>query len=215
MAVQTHTDTNIHRQLFGPPKVAAPAAGLEAAVGAAAAALAIVGLAGVASRALLAIATIAAGVGLLLRGLGVGTRIKNFVQQASERAEELTVEGGLTVEVIAGIGGVVLGILALLDVAPTVLVPAALTAFGAALLIGAGVTRSVASRLAQHEGRTVQVITELSEGGDILIGVGVATLGILGLIGLAEQTLSLAGMIAVGAGLMLEASPVLSRVFGV
>jgi hypothetical protein len=94
-------------------------------------------------------------------------------------------------------------------------VPAAVTAFGAALFIGAGVANVVINRLTAQEAKTTHVIAEVSQGAALLIGIGVATLGILALIGLAEETLSLAAMIAVGTGLILEASPVLSRVLAI
>lgn len=215
MALHAHSDTDIHRQLAEASNPVVASTAYEGAAGVAAIALAIVALAGLAPGGLLEIATIAAGTGLLLRGLSLGVRLKRSIQPRLGRGQELTVEGGVGVEVVAGISGIVLGILALLNLAPTVLVPAAVTAFGAALFIGAGVANVVINRLTAQEAKTTHVIAEVSQGAALLIGIGVATLGILALIGLAEETLSLAAMIAVGTGLILEASPVLSRVLGI
>jgi hypothetical protein len=214
MALHTHSDVDIHPQSAAAPSPVVASTAYEGAAGLGAVVLAIVALTGVAPGALLAIGTIAAGTGLLLRGLSLGVRLKKSLEPVVGRGQELTVEGGVGVEVVAGISGIVLGVLALLSVAPTVLVPAAVTAFGAALFIGAGVASAVINRLTMQEPRATHVIAEVSEGATLLIGLGVATLGILALVGLAEQTLSLAAMIAVGGGLILEASPVLSRLLG-
>lgn len=140
-------------------------------------ALAIVGLAGINMETLAAIATIVTGGFFLFEG---GSLTSVFRRAFSETASE----EGLTAEFMAGMAGVVLGILGLFGIYPTVLLPAAVIAYGAALLI----TGFTAPRFS---------------GSHFFVAAAALTLGILGVIGLSPIILMLVGLLSLGiAGLL-------------
>lgn len=129
-------------------------------------ALTIAGLAGAGPAVLAAISTIILGAALLIEG-GVFTGAEFF-----ERGE------WTTTRFLAGVTGIVLGILALLGVVPGTLVAAATIVFGAALLFG-------------H-------LTEGYFGGRTLVGIGAIVLGILAVVGLSQLTLVLVALLSLG-----------------
>lgn len=190
--------------------------GLEAAAGAATVALAILALAGVVPADLMAIAVIVGGAGLLIRGASVGSRIRRLMARTRDQLEEVELVTGIGAEAVAGIGGVVLGILALIGLDPGVLVAAAVVAFGAALFIGAGSKRATTAALRSSDSSTARVVAEGDAGAEILIGLGVAVLGILALISVGPAaTLSLVGLLALGGGMLLDGVPILGQAFGI
>ncbi|MGH9123946.1 MAG: hypothetical protein ACRDZ8_04365 [Acidimicrobiales bacterium] len=190
--------------------------GLEAAAGAATVALAVLALAGVVPADLMAIAVIVGGAGLLIRGASVGSRIRRLMARTRDQAEEVELVTGIGAEAVAGIGGVVLGILALIGLDSGVLVAAAVVAFGAALFIGAGSKRATTAALRSYDSSTARVVTEGDTGAEILIGLGVAVLGILALISVGPAaTLSLVGLLALGGGMLLDGVPILGQAFGI
>jgi hypothetical protein len=96
-----------------------------------------------------------------------------------------------------------------------VLLPAALIAFGAALMMGAAMTRELDSALGGI-GEVASPALAADLGAEVLIGVAAIVLGILALVSTPfDVTLILAGVAAVGAGMALEAMPGLVRIFGV
>ena len=129
-------------------------------------ALAIAALAGVRSALFAAIATIVLGAAVLIEG-GVLAGAEMI-----ERGEFATTEflGGLT--------GVVLGILALVGVAPASLLSVAIIVFGATLLF---------SRMAGGE-----------FGGRVLVGIAAIVLGILAVVGLNQVILVSVALLALG-----------------
>src|SRR5579864_6402224 len=100
--------------------------------------LAIIGLTGALSEAMMAIAAIVLGAAILLDAGTVSARYNRLVNDAwgSERLVRAEVGGGISAGAIAGIAGIVLGILALLGFEPILLCSVALIVFGAALLFG-------------------------------------------------------------------------------
>jgi hypothetical protein len=173
--------------------------------------LAIVGLAGIDSNTLAAIATILTGAFFLYEG---GSLIPGYRRMASEGQGERSMgEGGMTAEFMAGVAGIVLGILGLFGIYPTILLPAAVIVFGAALLL-TGVTASRLQWLLgtpgrpsqEHLGEVVMEVASLS-GNYFFVGVGALVLGILGVIGLSSIVLTLVGLLSLGvAGLLSGAS---------
>jgi hypothetical protein len=156
---------------------------VEAVAAAIGMALAIIGLAGAASRVMDAITVIVLGAAFLFERWTMTAR-------AHEGVAPMGHGESLTSEAVAGWTGVVLGILALLRLAPTVLTPIAVIVFGAGLALSAG----VATRSAR-----------------VLVGLGVTALGILALIRIDPRTLTLIGMLAVGAVLLMTGPAVGSR----
>jgi hypothetical protein len=157
------------------PVVAPPAqrnragGAVEALCAAAAIVLAIIGLAG-GPRFFDAIA-----------GIVLGTAFLFEVWTVLGGAHGASHERGLTAERVAGWVGVVLGILALLRLAPTFLAPIAVIVFGFGLALGMGM---------------------LSRAARITVGVCAIVLGILALLRLDPRTLTNISVIAVGAVLM-------------
>ena len=112
---------------------------MEAVVAIGAIVLSIIGLAGMLSNVMAAIATIIIGGALLVEGGAIGSDYGRLISESREESggfDAVELGGGLTAEFLGGIAGIVLGILALFGTAPTVLMPAAVIVFGAALLLG-------------------------------------------------------------------------------
>lgn len=188
----------------------------EALAGAIALVLAILGLAGTMSGLMASVATIALGVALLAQGGAAASRWTRLVQEARSRFDErVELSGGLGAEILGGAAGVILGVLALLNMAPLILLPIALLVFGGSLLLGSGVTVELGSL----EGpgaydRAAQYAREASmgaSGAQVLAGVGAIVLGILALLGTRPLTLTLVGLLAMGAAVLFSGSAVSSR----
>ena len=190
-------------------------ASFEALAGLGAVVLAILALIDIAAANMVAIATIAAGAGLLLRGATIASRSQRLIARLSGPTDEAALSGGLGVEMIAGLGAITLGILALFDVNRSTLPAVAVIGLGGALLLGAGSTRSLDIALRGYDNDSAQTLAQSGASGELLIGIGATTLGILALFDIGqEKTLVAAGLIAVGAGLAVEATPALARIFG-
>jgi hypothetical protein len=194
------------------------------AIGAAAAiVLAILGLTGILPDAMMAIAAIVLGVAVLLDAGTVGARYSRLMHEAAEghRLVRAQVGGGISAGTVAGVAGIVLGILALLGLEPMLLCSIALIAFGAALLFGSASKSRFASFGTTHHGmaepshRAIDEAIRFSAGGEMLIGVGAIVLGILALLGTEPMTLVLVGFLGVGAAVMLSGSALGARAFGI
>jgi hypothetical protein len=112
---------------------------MEGAIGIAVVVLAIIGLAHVGSGYFGGIAAIALGAALLVQGAAIGveySKLLSVLTGGSLGAAELG--GGVTAEMLAGGGIIVLGILALLGFSSDVLLSAGVIAVGAALILSAG-----------------------------------------------------------------------------
>jgi len=131
-------------------------------------ALAIVGLAGVWSTNLAAIATIILAAAILIEG-GVLTGTEMLVRRGELANTDL----------LAGLAGVVLGILALLGVASGTLISVAVIVFGGCALF---------SRLAEG-----------SFGSRMLVGIAAVVMGILAVVGVSQTPLVLVALLCLGA----------------
>jgi len=180
----------------------------EGAAGIAAIVLAILGLAGVSSGVLASITVIVIGVGLLVQGFNTGAEEARTTPIVHHRVAEFGAE--VMVSFVAGVAGIVLGILALIGIHAPDLVPAALIVFGGALLLagatsGPMVSNSLMAPGTQQAGEVLSVpynAPAASRGLQILIGVAGIVLGILSLIFMTTWVLVLVGMLAVGAALL-------------
>ncbi len=210
------------------PEVAVKAAGAGAAteaIGAAAAiVLAIIGLAGALTTAMMAISTIVLG-GVILSDAGaVGARYDRLVRDAWGRGSRFLraeVGGGVSLEALAGVAGIALGILALIGLVPVVLCSVALSVFGLALISGSAAKERFASIRIAHYGlaestrRVLDEAVEVSAGGEALVGVGALVLGILALLGVSPTTLVLVGFLGVGGAMLLSGTALSARILGV
>lgn len=173
----------------------------EGAAGIAAIVLAIIALAGISTEALAAIAAIVIGVGLMAQGFNTGA--ENLRLPAPAVAD---LGGEVMIDCLAGGTGIVLGVLALIGIAPAHLMSAALIVFGGALLLSGGLemrTRTVVPSL-MAEGGIMTVRGSAAAGGlEVLMGIAAAVLGILSLVTTGTAVLLLVGYMVVGAALLV------------
>lgn len=182
---------------------------LEAFAGMVAIVLAIVGLAGHVSFYMTAVATLAIGLALMSQGLALAARWRDTVERlAGGRRESTEVGGGVGAELIGGAIGIVLAILALADVYPLVLLPAAAVVFGGAMLLGSPAQPEI-GRLAIDRDRRLEKLERealrASAGAMAFVGIAAVVLGLLGLTHAAsELVLSLVALLLLGGTALLS-----------
>jgi hypothetical protein len=185
-------------------KMAATGSGAEAIAGAGALVLAILGLAGMLPMILASIAVIAAGAAFLFQGAAVAARHRRLALEAG--GGDIEIEAGMSAEMLGGLAGIALGILALVGVATIPLLSISIIVFGGTSLFGSPAIYR-ASR-AEPEVPTMDVIARETAAGaagaQALVGVGAITLGILALVGLVPQTLVLVGVLSIGCATLLS-----------
>jgi hypothetical protein len=194
------------------------AAIVAAIVGVASVVLAIVGLAGALPVTFASIATICAGVALLLEGGAITTRLQQLGRALA--TEEMEVSAGLGAESIAGVGAIALGILALLRIDELTLLPVASIVIGAGLLLGSAVmarVNSIPSGAEPARDTAAFIAREniyAASGAHVLVGAGAIVLGILALLGTDTLTLVLVSLLCIGASLLLSGAAVGGRLVG-
>jgi hypothetical protein len=176
----------------------------ETLTGAGVVVVSIIGLAGFMPIIMLSIATIGLGMSFLFEGGAVASRFSNLLSEATEdRVDIAELGGGLSAEFIAGFGGITLGILSLVGVAPRILTPIAAILFGGALVLGSGVKVRVnhltisnrnEPKLAREIAREALIA---ASGVEILVGMGAIALGILGILRILPVVLSLVAILSV------------------
>ena len=194
---------------------------VDAFGGAATVVLAIVALAGTSSDMLLAIATIVFGAALLIQSGAIVSELSAMiVPEGGAALAENFGGGGLAIVFLAGTAGIVLGVLALIGIHPVMLASIAVIAFGSAVVFGGGSVWSV-FRLKQS-GQTVVsgaqiVATEIAAGSaglQCVGGLAAIVLGILAVTGTLPATLSLVGLLIMGAAIVLTGSTLTGVVQG-
>jgi hypothetical protein len=192
---------------------------VEAIGGLGAVILGIVGLAGVAPQLLASVAALAIGAALLAEGGSLASRYSDLAPDFTGPYGSQEVGTGVTAELVGGMAGVALGILAILGVEPLVLLAVAAIVFGAALLIGSTATARMndlrQSASAGMSDRARQVAREAvsgATGAQVLVGLAAVALGILALVAGARETLILIAMLAVGGSILLTGSAVGARI---
>lgn len=183
--------------------------------------LSILGLTGQIPQILLPIATIAVGASLLFEGGAVTARFSNLLSRARVPVDMSPLGMGLTTEFVSGIAGIVLGVLALIKIAPLILIPVAAIVLGSSLLLGASATARMNSAVAQMSEQREAVREVMSEavfsaaGIQILAGIGVVVLGILALIGMSPTILSFVSMLSLGVATLLSGTVLIGRITAV
>ncbi|HLI10963.1 MAG TPA: hypothetical protein VKY65_05140 [Alphaproteobacteria bacterium] len=187
---------------------------IQIVVGVAAIVLAIIGLAKMSSQSLPqyldAVAGIVVGLGLLFVGWTVLEEYAKLVASSSATEEASLNVGGVTVELFVGGAAIILGVLALLQITPMVMISVQFILIGAGLVLNSSTTvRVEAMRVAQEtKSEIVQRVSgEVATSAamvQILAGLGALILGILALVGFASLDLTLAGAIVVGAALAMN-----------
>ncbi len=131
------THDEVHDSMDATRKTAAGSLFVEAVGGIAAIVLTIVGLGGWMRPEMAAISAILIGASLLFEGGAFAASYRRQLFDLKEnRVAGSDFSGALTIEFLAGVSGIVLGILALLGIAATTLVSVAAVVFGSAFLLG-------------------------------------------------------------------------------
>jgi hypothetical protein len=176
----------------------------EGAAGIAVIVLAVIALAGTASGALASIVTIVVGVGLMVQAFN--SAAENSKVMAANTTSFPDLGGGVMVDGLSGVTGIILGILALAGINTPYLVSSALIVFGGALLLSGAIglppRASQSTVPGQAQVATYQGLAATG-GMEILIGIAAIVLGILSLIFVGSWVLALVGFIAVGAALLM------------
>lgn len=181
----------------------------EGIVGGGAVALAIIGLLGIYPSLLLYIAVIVVGAAFLIQGTTVVSRFSRMLSEVGSGQGHMEITGGMNAEFVGGATGVVLGILALLGVAPLTLVSISAIVFGATLIASGSTSSRLLALLSPDNLRVNRIMQESANNTTsvaIMVGLGAISLGILGLVGFIPLTLNLVAMLAVGAVLLLSGS---------
>ncbi len=190
----------------------------EAVVGLGAIAIAIIGLANVYPWLLAAVATIALGAAFVFEAGDVGRRFASLAAEDTTGAPETSnAWGGMSAGFVSGCAGIALGILAILGIVPHTLIPVAIIVYGATLVMDSGTQSSLSEMESQRfgvRGFSQQIARESASAlssMQVLVGLGAVTLGILAIIGIVPETLSLVALLALAAAVLMAGSLV-SRV---
>lgn len=192
----------------------------EALGGIGAIVLGILGLAGIVSQTLAAIGVIVVGAALLAEGTSILSKYSKL-SEASDASGSWTGQselgGGVSLEFIGGMGVVVLGILALLSIAPMTLLAIGVIAYGATLILSAGTMSRLNSMeaLRYNTAASHQTLARDAVMGStaiqMLVGVGGVVLGILALVGVNPLTLILVSLLGFGSAILLSGSTLTGR----
>jgi hypothetical protein len=214
MAITSHADKVLL-------ETSAASSAVEAIGGIAAIVLTILGLIGISPGFMASVTTIVLGAAFLMRG---GPMMAEYRQVMSRLDQGQTmVASGLSAEVVAGAAGIVLGILALLQIAPMVLVPCALLIFGAGLVMNSGSMAQLdhlrlsslgAASLGtgEHLQRASSQVTLLASGAEILLGITAVVLGVLALVSIDPMVLTLVGLLTAGVAALFVGTTIGGRV---
>lgn len=189
--------------------------------------LAIIALSGVHPTMLLSIATIVFGAALLIQG---GTMLSEYTRMifptdTMSPAEEFGGGGGVAAVFLVAAAGIVLGVLALIGIVPETLVAIAIIAFGGALVLSSNaVWQLYRMKWISHRATGRRLVSggeilawEMASGSaavQCLAGLAVIVLGILAVIGKEATTLSLIGLLVLGATVLLTGSTLSSTAMG-
>ena len=190
---------------------------VQATLGAFAIALSIIALA--AMRPFLsAVAVIAIGASLLFEGGSIAYRFTRLLEQTSRGIMQgLEFGEGVSAEFIGGVAGIVLGILALLNIVPMILISVSAIVYGTALMLGAGVTTRLNHLIIQgsNENELSQKVARgavtAAAGVQVFIGLAGATLGIIGVVGIERMSLGLVAMLVLAFGRLLTGTALSNR----
>jgi hypothetical protein len=183
--------------------------------------LAILALAKVDPMLLNAIAVIVAGIALLIEDRSVTPKYAGSLSYAPPYGlGPSAARDGISAGTLAGISGIVLGILAILSIAAVTLTAVAIVIFGAAVLFDfaaraqIGVLRMANRDRSEQSDKLALTATPTPNSSAMLVGVALITLGILALAGLTASTLVTVALLALGAYLFLQNAAVAGSLFG-
>jgi hypothetical protein len=176
--------------------------------------LAVVGLSGVAPAYLAPIAVVMLGLAFLLLG-GIDLAwfcMFNFAE--SESREHLLFRRGVVIALVAGLAGVILGLLNLVFFIGAWFTAIAVIVLGVGLLAHSAAMRHIArftycSLGFQHSHSVLNLnAVSLAPTRDLIVGLGGVVLGILALLGIMPMTLGFVALLAMGLAVAATASTV-------
>jgi len=177
--------------------------------------LAVMGLVGATPGYLLPIIAITVGVALLLQDAAMVTDYFTLFETLGKSMPyRLELGGGMSIAILAGLAGIILGILAFYRIVPGILTPVAAIVFGTGLLLGIGAVarlnslkreawnrESPSTSLRQRVAHEAMIAASATQA---LVGLAAITLGIIALTGIQPEVLTLIAMLVMGAGILLS-----------
>ena len=191
----------------------------ETAAGLALIALGIVALAGIYPGLLTSVAAVVAGVALVFISLALTKDFSDALAISGRGLVTSEAGGGLGAGTAAGVAGIVLGILAILDIARPTLVAIALIVFGAAVFLNfimASQTRALRmtrGSMAPESAKLASSAAASTELTAVLAGVALVVLGIVALCGVRSEILIACAFLAFGGYLFLKATASVGYMF--
>lgn len=180
--------------------------------------LGILALAEIDPTLLNSIATIVAGVALLIVSAGLGLELSRTLAETTGHAlNAAEMAPGMNAGVLGGIAGIVLGILAVLEVARPELIAIALIVFGASVLfdyvasVQVRALRMMTAESPEHSSRLAVSVASSTNTATMMAGVALITLGILALSGVGGHVLVSVALLGLGGYLFLEGSALVGR----
>jgi len=184
---------------------------VEAIGGIAVVVLSIIALAGALRADFMAISVILIGASLLFDGGAMAARYREaFSNLEGTGAGASEFGGAVMIDFLAGFAGIVLGILALLGMAPVTLISTAVIIFGCACLLCSGPAAhlnslSTSGSYASDQSRSLmKESADTVVGGHALVGLTAVVLGILALLGINSAVLNLVALLALGVSVWLS-----------
>lgn len=180
--------------------------------------LGILALARIDPTLLNSIATIVAGVALLVVSAGLGIELSRALAESTGQALNTgEMAPGVNAGVLGGITGIVLGILGVLDIARPELIAIALIVFGASVLfdyvasVQVRALRMMTGETPEHSSRRAVSVASSTNTATMMAGVALITLGILALSGVGDHVLVSVALLGLGGYLFLEGSALVGR----
>lgn len=187
----------------------------EAIGGIATIVLAILALSGVSTGYLLSIAIIVFGAALLIEGTSLVADYVHVLSAAPGALRFQVGSSGVSTVFLAGISGIILGVLALLGVGGASLISIAIIVFGGAMLLTSSAVLNLHALKAGAMGDiAVGEVVSGTAGGQVLAGITAIVLGILALAGTAAGTLDTAALIVLGAAILATGNGVNNAMAG-
>jgi hypothetical protein len=176
--------------------------------------LSIIGLAGSWQADVAAVSVVLIAASLLFE---CGTLTASYRRRLSNlggsSARSSGLDGLVTFEFMAGIAGILLGVLALLGVATWTLISVGVIVLGCAFLLNSGATMRLHSKLASEVHTQEQsseapgdAMSPAGVGGHMLIALAAVVLGLLALLNISPVVLNLVALLALGVSVLLSGS---------
>jgi hypothetical protein len=202
--------------------VEAGGAVVEGLVALAAVVLAILGIIGLMPLYMASIASILIGAALLAQGSAIASEYSKLLSRLSGGTFGTVELGtGTTAEFVIGGAAVTLGILALVNIHPQILLPAAVIAIGAALVLTSGATTRLnelkleAAKAGEVAHTMARSAVSSAAGAQMLAGFATIVLGIIALVMATDvMTMTLVGLLVGSAALTLSASALSGKMLG-